>query len=171
LATAIATFTCYGSNDKVNKKEVTDKVPVILNKPVYRDTLQNAFRLTQENIKSDIAANDPADTSDKELHKAYYTAGTYKELKTLNIVQKKGGLFGIGGAETIKPDLKKTNFTEVDTRQATGIVISGKKAKLITRHPVGSYELKKEGDEITYLTIKDPGKFWSNSEYLVIEVK
>ncbi|MGZ3862301.1 MAG: Cbp1 family collagen-binding glycoprotein adhesin [Bacteroidia bacterium] len=108
---------------------------------------------------------------ERELYKGYYTAGTAKELRKNNVVQKEGGILGIGRTETLKPDFEKAGFTEIDTRQATGIVINGKKAKLITHHPIDSYELKKEDNDTEYLTIKNPDRFWSASRYLVVETK
>jgi len=108
---------------------------------------------------------------ERELYKGYYTTGTAKELKKNKVVQKEGGILGLGSTEILKPDFEKAGFTEIDTRQATGIVINGKKAKLITHHPVDSYELKKEDNETEYLTIKNPDKFWSASRYLVVETK
>src|SRR5439155_25284103 len=97
---------------------------------------------------------------DKELHKAYYTSGTYTELKKHKVIEKEGGILGLGRTEALAPNAEKSSFTEIDTRKATGIVINGKKPKLITHHPINSYELKKEGKDVEYLTIKDHDKYW-----------
>jgi chromosome segregation ATPase len=112
-----------------------------------------------------------ADLLDKELHKAYFATGTYSQLKKQKVVAKEGGVLGIGRTQELAPNADKSAFTEIDTRQATGIVINGKKPKLITHHPASSYELKQEGKDVEYLTITDPDKFWSTSKYLVVEVK
>lgn len=120
---------------------------------------------------SNQQTNAKAVALDNELHKAFYTVGTYKDFKKHHVVEKEGGVLGLGSTETLKPDFEKAGFKEVDTRQATGIVINGRKAKLVTHHPVDSYELKTEDKETAYLTIKDPDKFWSASKYLVVEVK
>jgi len=42
---------------------------------------------------------------------------------------------------------------------------------LLTSHPEGSYELKKDDKGQLTLVITNPNKFWSVSRYLVIEVK
>lgn len=137
-----------------------------LTKKVYEDA-DAINELETENAQ----VNESSAKLDKELHKVYYALGTYKELKKHNVVEKEGGVLGIGRTEELKPDFEKSYFTEVDMRKATGIVINGKKAKLVTHHPVGSYELKVEDKDVEYLAIKDPDKFWSTSKYLVVEVK
>jgi len=116
---------------------------------------------------------DRAQKMDKELHKAYYAMGSFKELKERNVVQKKGGVLGLGRTKSLKPDFEKEYFTEIDTRQVTTIPVNSKKAKLVTHHPVGSYEWEKTGEKgnTEYLTITDPERFWATSKYLVVEVK
>lgn len=116
---------------------------------------------------------DKAQKMDMELHKAYYAMGSFKELKERNVLEKKGGVLGLGRTAALKPDFEKEYFTEIDTRQVTTIPVNSKKAKLVTHHPVGSYEWEKTGEKgnTEYLTITDPGKFWATSKYLVVEVK
>ena len=124
--------------------------------------------LKQENNK----AGENIKKMDTELHKAYYTLGSYRELKEHQVVEKTGGVLGLGRTESLKPDFEKNYFTEIDTRQVTTIPVKRKKAKLVTHHPVGSYEWQKsESGNAEALTIKDPEKFWATSRYLVVEVK
>lgn len=109
---------------------------------------------------------------DTELHKAYYALGSYKELREKNVLEKAGGILGLGRTARIKADFQKDYFTEIDTRQVTTIPVHSKKAKLVTHHPVGSYEWEKSVDgNAAALTIRDPDKFWATSRYLVVEVK
>lgn len=109
---------------------------------------------------------------DEKMHEVHYVVGELKELKEKGIVTKEGGILGVGG--TKKMDLSQlddTQFTHIDERELTNIPLYSKKAKLITNHPDGSYEFKKnENDEIVSLEIKDRKKFWTASDYLVIEV-
>lgn len=119
------------------------------------------------------SANDNNKKMDTELHKAYYALGSYRELKDHNVVEKTGGVLGLGKTEEIKNDPDKTYFTVIDTRQVTTIPVGSKKAKLVTHHPVGSYEWEKanDGKNTEALTITDPEKFWATSKFLVVEVK
>lgn len=108
---------------------------------------------------------------DTEMHKAYYAMGSYKELKQRNIVEKKGGVLGIGRTKKLKADFEKSYFTEIDTRQVMNIPVNSKSAHLVTHHPVGSYEWLKTDGNTELLAITDPEKFWAASRYLVVEVK
>ncbi|MGZ3866313.1 MAG: Cbp1 family collagen-binding glycoprotein adhesin [Bacteroidia bacterium] len=150
------------------RKELDKQVALVADRD--RQIVDQSNKITELTSSVQFAEGN-AGKMERELYKGYYTTGTAKELKKNNVVQKEGGILGIGSTETLKPDFEKTGFTEIDTRQATGIVINGKKAKLITHHPVDSYELKKEDSETEYLTIKNPDRFWSSSRYLVVETK
>lgn len=111
---------------------------------------------------------------DTQLHKAYFAMGSYKELKAHNVVERNGGLLGLGSTKEMKDDFDQQYFTEIDIRQVKTIPVGSKKAKLVTHHPVGSYEWEKGPDgkgNTEALTIKDPEKFWAASKYLVVEVR
>ncbi len=108
---------------------------------------------------------------DKNMHKAYIAYGTAKELKEKKILKSDGGILGLGSKDKITDNIDKSLFTEVDTREATVIPISGKNVKLVTFHPKSSYELNKKDEQLASLTIKDPEQFWGTSRYLVVEVK
>jgi len=111
------------------------------------------------------------DWYDNELNAAYYTEGTYKELKKEGIIDKKGDLLGIGGTKVLNSDLEPTNFTRIDLRETKVIPVNAKKAKLVTGHEKGSYEFVKEGNMIASLNITDPNEFWKSSKYMVLEIK
>lgn len=122
------------------------------------DTLSN-----NNNSQKQIIANQTA-----SLHTAYYLVGKSKDLEKMKIIDKKGGVFGIGKTSKLNADLDKGNFTRIDYTQVLSIPINSKKAKIITSHPTDSYLLDKEKDEITNLRIIQPDKFWSESKYLAV---
>lgn len=107
---------------------------------------------------------------DKDLNRVYFASGTYKELKKNNIVAKEGGVLGLGRVKTLEKNLDKSKFSELSQKENTTIALSGKKPKLISRHPINSYTVNITGDDMAQLTIKDPNSFWSYSKYLVVEV-
>lgn len=107
---------------------------------------------------------------DKEVNRVYFASGTYKELKKNNIVAKEGGVLGLGRVKTLEKNLDKSKFSELSQKENTTIALSGKKPKLISRHPINSYTVNITGDDMAQLTIKDPNSFWSYSKYLVVEV-
>jgi hypothetical protein len=107
----------------------------------------------------------------QKLNTAYYTMGTMKELIAKGILTKEGGFIGIGKTKKIKDTFNKEQFTKVDITTTSKIVLSAKKAKLMTVHPSSSYEIIGTEKTVENLTIKDAETFWSASKYLVIVVE
>lgn len=104
-----------------------------------------------------------------ELNAGWYCVGTGKELRDNNVLTKEGGVIGIGGVNKLNTaDLNKSYFKKIDITKTTVIPVDAKKAKVVTSHPAGSYELVGT-DRVENLTIKDTVRFWSLSKYLVIE--
>ncbi|MBC7696487.1 MAG: hypothetical protein H7141_13695 [Burkholderiales bacterium] len=138
---------------------------------------QNEFKINDLNKQLDeknsqlASLSEKNTTLDKNLNRVYFKEGTYKELKGNNIIRKEGGVLGIGRVETLQQNLDKSKFKELSQKETTSIVLSGKRAKLITRHPVNSYTVNATENEMAQLTINDPESFWSYSKYLVVEVK
>lgn len=106
----------------------------------------------------------------QEMNTVYYAYGTSKELKQNNVITKEGGLLGIGKTRKLKDDLNKDYFTEVNKFELKTITLNARKIRIVTPHPTDSYKVygKKPVDS---LQITNPAKFWSNSQYLVIEIK
>ncbi len=106
-----------------------------------------------------------------ELNAAYYCVGTKKELLDNNVLTKEGGVIGIGSVKKLNSaNLNKDYFKQIDITKVTVIPVNAKKAKVVTSHPAGSYELVGK-DRVDNLTIKDTAAFWSVSKYLVIEAE
>ncbi len=80
-------------------------------------------------------------------------------------------MIGIGSVKKLNStDLNKDYFKQIDITKVSVIPVDAKKAKIITAHPAGSYELVGK-DRVEKLTIKDTAAFWSLSKYLVIEAE
>jgi hypothetical protein len=110
-----------------------------------------------------------ADMQRNELNTAYYCVGTQKELRDNGVLSKEGGFIGIGRVDRLNTqDLNMAYFKQIDITQTTVIPVNAKKAKLVTSHPAGTYELVGT-DRVDNLTIKDTAAFWSVSRYLVIQ--
>lgn len=107
------------------------------------------------------------ETQTVALNKAYYAFGTMKELKDNGIIEKSGGVIGIGKTPVMKKDFNRDYFTEIDIRNFDYLRLMAKKAKLITVHPAGSYHFtgKKLSDT---LFIDNSAEFWKASKYLVV---
>ncbi|MGQ8336058.1 Cbp1 family collagen-binding glycoprotein adhesin [Sunxiuqinia sp. A32] len=104
---------------------------------------------------------------DIEIHKGYFVCGTLKKLIELGVVEKEGGLFGIGRTIKFKKDFNPNAFTLIDIRELKEISLNSRKVQVITTHPEGSFELIGE-ETFESLRIIDFQKFWETSRYLVV---
>ena len=86
----------------------------------------------------------------------------------MKVIDKSGGLLGIGKTSKLASNIDNEKFTKIDYAQTSTIPIDSKTAKLITAHPSDSYKLNKEKDKVVSISITNPEKFWSASKYLVV---
>ncbi|MDE6048980.1 MAG: hypothetical protein K2G09_04730 [Paramuribaculum sp.] len=100
-----------------------------------------------------------------ELNTCYYALGTKSELQKHQII--KSGF--LRKTKIMPDDFEKSYFTKADKRNLTSLPLHSKKAKVLTNQPADSYEIADEGGQ-KVLLIKDPVKFWSLSNFLVIQV-
>lgn len=107
------------------------------------------------------------ETQTIELNKAYYAVGTVKELTDNNILEKSGGVLGVGRTLKMRKDFNRDYFSEVDIRYFNLLPLMVKKAKVITVHPADSYHITGEKRADT-LFVDDSGEFWKASKYLLI---
>jgi len=144
---------------------------------VLKDDLANLnFKMDQLNSKvgilteASLAQRRLIENQTEAINAAYYTIGTFKELKEAGIVNKEGGFIGIGRTETIADDFNKEYFTQIDIRETNSIPIEGgrEKVELLSNHSTESYVYEKDGELTTAISISNSGEFWKNSKYLVI---
>lgn len=136
--------------------EITDTLQAQNEQLTARLSEQGEILAEQEeeiNIKTD------------RLNTAYYIAGTAKELKDKNIIDR--GLFT---GKRLKQDFNKGAFTEIDITETSVIPLASKKAEILTFHPSDSYSLEDvdEDRQLDELEIEDPQSFWRSSKYLVV---
>jgi uncharacterized coiled-coil protein SlyX len=125
--------------------------------------------LTQNYIKSIFINYQTA-----QMNKAYYIIGESKTLRDEKIIDRKGGVLGIGRTSELNQDIDNSKFTEIDFTKITVIPVNGKVVKIVTNHPTDSYSLEKEVEgksRIKNIIISNPAGFWSTSKYLVIVKK
>lgn len=130
--------------------------------------LENANIAANERIDSvnAVSAQQAAAIAaqDAELNAVYYLAADKATLKSKGLLEralKKGG------------DIRSSDFTKVDKRDFTELDLKTKKAVILSRHPLTSYTLlpKSAEDKTLVLKIKDYNRFWSTSDYLIIQTK
>jgi hypothetical protein len=122
--------------------------------------------LTEEgNVKSQTIAD-----RTEALHTAYYIVAKSSDLQDAKIIDRKGGLLGIGRTSKLKSDFDNGKFTRIDYTQMTSIPVNSE-MKMITSHPSDSYTLDKDikdKDKVINIVVTNAEKFWSTSKYLVV---
>ncbi len=139
--------------------------------------------LQKKNIKIDELSKDVKDLKEAakkkdqqmmqiedEKYSAYFTIGTKKELRTKNIIDRKGGFIGLGRTSVMADNADFAGFTKIDTRNTQEIPLTGKKIKLVTPHPTTSYSLEGDPDRPSSIRITNPDLFRKASKCLVIMV-
>lgn len=129
----------------------------------------NVVTLTEENTaKTQTIAEQTT-----ALHTAYYVVGKTKELQDAKIIDRSGGLLGIGKTAKLSGNIDNSKFQRIDYTQTTSIPVNSE-MKIVTSHPADSYTLEKDAknkDKVTNIVITNPEKFWSASKYLVVVAK
>lgn len=132
--------------------------------------------ITQLNQKITVIESESAaktNTIEKqtiELNKAYYAYGTIKELRDNAVVERSGGVIGIGRSTAIKEDFNREYFTKVDVREFDYVSLNVKRAEVISVHTPGSFHISGENSADT-LFIDNKAEFWKASKFLVIVTK
>lgn len=106
-----------------------------------------------------------------QLNTAYYAFGTRKELENQGVINREGGVIGLGKTVKMSETPNTQYFTQIDITKVSEIQLSSKKAKLVSTHPTGSYRIEGVDDRADKLVITNPTQFWSVSKYLVIVVE
>uniref|UniRef100_UPI004049D03E Cbp1 family collagen-binding glycoprotein adhesin n=1 Tax=Fulvivirga sp. TaxID=1931237 RepID=UPI004049D03E len=132
------------------------------------DTLENKTAIQRKVIDAQTSI-----IADKEnaLNTAYVAVGTYKDLKENKVINKEGGILGIGSTEKLNDDFNQEAFNKIDIKDVTIIPLASEKAELVTTHPKDSYQLAMDDVAKTaQLHILNPDEFWASSKYLVLMV-
>jgi hypothetical protein len=108
-----------------------------------------------------------------DLNTVRYAVGSYKDLKDRGLVTKEGGFLGLGRTIDLNESANDSEYIKIDIRQFPRLPIEASKVQLISEHPADSYVISQDENEenIKYLEITDPEKFWKVSKYLVISTK
>ncbi len=99
-----------------------------------------------------------------ELNTCYYIVACKSELRDHRILET--GF--LRRTRLMEGDYDIDIFTMADKRSLDTLYLGSQKARLLTRHPAGSYELLTVNGLKT-LVISDRARFWNLSDYLVIQ--
>lgn len=135
--------------------------------------------LEEVNMKVDDLVAGNAELSERigmmtgQMNTAYYAIGTEDELISGNIIEKTGGFLGfLGRVNTFSPSLDREALEKIDIREHKTFTLktNPRKIEIITLHPSSSYKMEVVNSEEVVVTVTDPEKFWSLSNYLVIVI-
>lgn len=132
---------------------------------------QKIETITKESEQTIKEKNQVIDTQTADLNTAYYAFGMKKELEAKNVIEKEGGVLGMGKTLKLKKDFNREFFMKIDIREFTQLPLNTKKAKLVTYHPAGSYHFAGTDKKVESLVIDKPEEFWKASKYLLIVVE
>lgn len=104
---------------------------------------------------------------DTNMNKVWYCLATSKKLKESKVVSA-GGLFQ--PKKVLDNEFDNSAFTQVDLRNVSSIPTNSKKVKILSLHPLSSYNLVTGSDKNITIEITNPAKFWSVSKYLVVQI-
>lgn len=152
-------------------KEIKEQTKVIIEKEIE-------FKLLVAEHETDIdelqASYDQQVLLTQQLseiiNRAYYVAGTSKELKTKEVVDVEGGFIGLGRVKVLNANSSDGLFTQIKKDATDTLSFNGKSVKLVTEHPTDSYKLESANAK-TNLIIVDKSAFWKSGNYLVVETK
>lgn len=101
-----------------------------------------------------------------QLNAGFIFIGTRKELISAGILAK--GLFNSGKLNSSGLDLSL--FEQVDIREVQELSCNSSHIKILSTHPAHSYTIRNNYDKTSTLLIKNPGAFWSLSNYIIIQL-
>jgi DNA repair exonuclease SbcCD ATPase subunit len=104
------------------------------------------------------------------MNTVYYAYGTSKELKENHVITESKGFIGMGKKAVLKENFNENYFTAIQIKNKKEFVLEGKNPKIITDHPIHSFQLLPNGNK-TILKILDVNQFWKVSKYLVVVVE
>ncbi len=152
--TEIASLKAELENLHINVADLNQKIEVI----------------TAESEKAITEKTQTIEEQTIAMNTAYYAFGSKKELEEKNVIEKEGGVLGLGSTIKLKKDFNRDYFMKIDIREFNQLTLNSKKAKVITNHPATAYHFTGV-KTVESLVIDKPEEFWKASKYLLIVVE
>ena len=130
---------------------------------------QRIETITTESEQAIKEKNQAIEDQTNAMNVAYYAFGTKKELAEKNVIEKEGGVLGLGKSIKMKKNFNRDYFMKVDIREFKELPLNAKKAEVITVHPAGSFHITGT-KKAEALIIDQPEDFWKASKYLLVVV-
>jgi hypothetical protein len=131
---------------------------------------QKIETITKESEQTIKEKNQAIEAQTIALNTAFYAVGAKKELTEKNVIEKEGGVLGLGKTIKMKKDFNRDYFKKIDIREFKELKLNAKKARLVSVHPAGSFHMTGT-KTVESLVIDQPEEFWKASKYLLIVVE
>ncbi|MDE7410428.1 MAG: hypothetical protein K2M94_00105 [Paramuribaculum sp.] len=112
----------------------------------------------------DLAEADATEL-DNRLNTCYYIVAEKSVLKEHKIIET--GF--LRKTKIMKGDFDANSFVTADKRTLRTLPLHATKAQILTNHPEGSWSMTENNGQKT-LNITDPNRFWSLTNYLVVQI-
>jgi chromosome segregation ATPase len=103
---------------------------------------------------------------DADLNAVWYVVASSSELKDAQILST-NGLFR--PRTVLDKDFDEAAFTKADKRNIKVVTTDSRRVRILTSHPIESYNLLTGDDKTITIEITNPALFWSISKYLVVQ--
>lgn len=151
--------------------EISDLQEKVSQKNADIQKLVGNIAQLKENVnkleETDKVQKEAIATQDQMLNTGYFIIDTKKNLKDK-------GLLSGGFLKKKKIEFNNINeslFTAIDIRDFREITIQSEDVKILSSQPEDSYRLEEQDDDTTILTITDANRFWSVTNFLIIQIK
>lgn len=155
-----------------DKEKIMDELQQRLG--IMSETIEAERRLSQQEIaareKTIQEKQQQIDLAAMDANTLYYVVGTRTQLMDKDIIDRKGGILGIGRVTTVASKLELEKFTEFNLQETQQIRFPATKKgySVLSNHIATTYKVEKDGNEYV-LTITDPNNF-RKQKFLVIEL-
>lgn len=126
------------------------------------DSLHETVTNVTAELDSTTTVNQSLTTA---LNTCYYAIGTKDELKEKHIIET--GF--LRRTRLMEGEFDQNFFNSADKRTFVSLDLNSNKAKVLTNQPADSYRIV-EANGHKVLQVTNPAKFWSLSNYLVIQI-
>ena len=125
--------------------------------------LDEAEMLAKEQSEMIGIQSEIMDLNQKIANTGYVLLASKKEMQSMGILSR--GLKKSINYDKIDP----SKFQKLDMRELTEIPLSSSSATILSAMPADSYKIERV-DDGTVIKILDPGKFWSITLFLIIQI-
>lgn len=155
-----------------DKEKIMDELQTRMG--ILNETIEEERRTAQMEIatrEQTIQEKEQAlEQTEYNANFVYYVVGTRRQLMEQGIIDRKGGILGIGRVTVVNKSIQTDKFTEINLMDNNQILFPATKKgySILSNHVATTYEVEKQEDQFV-LTVTDIQNF-RKQKFLVIEL-